>query len=47
MNNHDLEASFGFLEKYHPELIERDNIVKDFIKTHTEEEVERELHFFK
>ena len=47
LNTNDLDKSFDFLEKYHPELKERDNIVKDFIKNHSKEEVQNKIEFFK
>ncbi len=46
LNNGDLEGSFAFLEKYHPELKERNDKIKDFIRTHSREEVEKLIDFF-
>ena len=47
LNNNDLDGSFDFLEKYHPELKERDNVLKEFIKTHSRKEVEDIIKFYK
>ncbi len=47
LNTGDLEVAFAFLEKYYPELIERDKEVKSYLLSHSEEDVRNKLSFFK
>ena len=47
LNTDDLEEPFAFLEKYHPELKERNNEIKEFIRNHSKKEVEDKNTFFK
>ncbi len=42
-----VELAFGLLEKYHPELITRINETKEFVKSHTKDEIEKSIKFFK
>ena len=42
-----LDKSFEMLEKYHPELEEVINKTKEYIKTHSIEDVKASIKFFK
>ena len=43
----DLDASFNLLLKYHPELSERINLIKENIKNKTNDEIVDEMRFYK
>ena len=47
LNTNNLEEAFIKLEKYHPELKERINETKKFVKTHNIDEIKRSIKFFK
>ena len=47
LNTDDLDGTFDFLEKYHPELKEQNDKIKEYIKTHSKKEVGNKIKFFK
>jgi len=47
LNTNNLEEALIKLEKYHPELKERINETKKFVKTHNIDEIKRSIKFFK
>ena len=47
LNTNNLEEAFIKLEKYHPELKERINETKKFVKTQNIDEIKRSIKFFK